>query len=190
MNSLSRSLLLLPHQRMAFTRAFRKVVLTKDVPNLGFRGETCFVKPGYAFNSLVPRKMAMFATDPAAAMLSVDPAELQRKQEMRTLELFLNKLKDIKLIFSREVSEINKNVAKAPVDAVEVLESLNRRYNMGIKKQDFKMQHSLDSIGEHFVPVVYASEHFDKDFSFFVKVQIRPTVKVEPQGRERLSAKK
>ncbi len=36
---------------------------------------------------------------------------------MRALEIFLNKLKDIKLIFNREVSEINKNVAKVPVDA-------------------------------------------------------------------------
>ena len=41
---------------------------------------------------------------------------------------------------------------------------------MGIKKQDFKMEHSLDSIGEHFVRVVYASEHFGKDFAFYVKV--------------------
>ena len=46
-----------------------------------------------------------------------DPVELKRKQEMRNLELFLSKLKDIKLVFPREVSEINKNVAKLPVQA-------------------------------------------------------------------------
>ena len=40
--------------QMGFTRSFRKIVLREDVPNLGFLGEICFVKPGYAFNTLVP----------------------------------------------------------------------------------------------------------------------------------------
>jgi len=79
---------------------------------------------------------------------------------MRALELFLGKLKDIRLIFNREVSEINKNVAKIPVDAQEVLDSLNKRYNMGIKREDFKMEQGLDTIGEHFVQVTYTSDHY------------------------------
>jgi hypothetical protein len=53
---------------------------------------------------------------------------------MRVLEVFLSKLKDIRIIFDKEVSEINKNVAKTPVQAEEVLDSLNKRYNLGIKK--------------------------------------------------------
>eukprot|EP00353_Schmidingerella_taraikaensis_P003295 CAMPEP_0185578178 /NCGR_PEP_ID=MMETSP0434-20130131/12220_1 /TAXON_ID=626734 ORGANISM="Favella taraikaensis, Strain Fe Narragansett Bay" /NCGR_SAMPLE_ID=MMETSP0434 /ASSEMBLY_ACC=CAM_ASM_000379 /LENGTH=107 /DNA_ID=CAMNT_0028195929 /DNA_START=284 /DNA_END=604 /DNA_ORIENTATION=- len=93
---------------------------------------------------------------------------------MRNLELFLAKLKDIKLVFQREVSEINKNVATKPVESNEVLDSLNRRYNLGIKRDDFKMEQGLDTIGEHFVTVTYQSEQFKKDFTFYVKVQIRP----------------
>ena len=93
---------------------------------------------------------------------------------MRSIELFLNKLKDIKLVFQRDVSEINKNVATKPVEASEVLESLNRRYNLGIKREDFRMEQGLDTIGEHFVTVVYESDQFNKDFTFYVKVQIRP----------------
>ena len=74
---------------------------------------------------------------------------------MRNLEIFLDKLKDIKLVFVREVSEINKNVAIIPVAASEVLSSLNQRYNLGIKQEDFKMEQGLDTIGEHFVTVTY-----------------------------------
>ena len=51
---------------MNFTRSIRKIILTQDVENLGFKGEVCFVKPGRAFNQLVPRKQALFFSDPAA----------------------------------------------------------------------------------------------------------------------------
>jgi hypothetical protein len=60
-----------------------------------------------------------------------------------------------------------------------VLESLNKRYNMGIKREDFRMEQGLDTIGEHFVKVTYTSEQYKKDFSFFVMVQIRGKTKIE-----------
>ena len=69
MNSLlltqrSASMQLLNMQSRCFTRAFKKIILTDDVENLGFKGEICFVKPGRAFNHLVPRKKALFFSDP------------------------------------------------------------------------------------------------------------------------------
>jgi large subunit ribosomal protein L9 len=143
---LAKQLLTLPQRRAApilslhylptigFTRSFRKILLLNDVENLGFKGEWVFVKPGYAFNRLVPEGKALFATDPAVEDFVTDQTALKRKQEQRVLEVFLSKLRDIRIIFDREVSDINKNVAKTPVNADEVLESLNKRYNLGIKK--------------------------------------------------------
>lgn len=58
---------MLPYQQhFGFTRAYRKIVLTRDVENLGFAGEVCFVKPGRAMNNLVPRREALFFSDPKA----------------------------------------------------------------------------------------------------------------------------
>ena len=51
-------------QQRNFTRAFKKIILTEDVSKLGFKGEICFVKPGRAFNDLVPKKKALYFTDP------------------------------------------------------------------------------------------------------------------------------
>ena len=42
--------MLFNQQQMNFTRSIRKIILTQDVENLGFKGEICFVKPGRAFN--------------------------------------------------------------------------------------------------------------------------------------------
>ena len=93
---------------------------------------------------------------------------------MRAMELFLSRLKSIKLVFTRDVSEINKNVAKVPVDGQAILDQLNKRYNIMIKKETFKMESGLDTIGEHLVPVTYVNEEMEKEFTFFVKVQIQP----------------
>ena len=61
-------------------------------------------------------------------------------------------------MFDREVSEINKNVAKIPLESKDVLEQINKRYNMGIQQNDFKMESSVDTIGEHFVTASFFSE--------------------------------
>ena len=111
-------------QMFPFTRAYRKIALREDVDKLGFKGEICFVKPGYAFNNLVPRKQAYFFTDPATKpfLSQIDQEELKAKQDQRAMELFLARLKDMRLIFTRNVSEINKNVAKEPVTGQAILE--------------------------------------------------------------------
>ena len=46
-----------------FTVRKLKIVLTKDHPKLGFTGETVFVKPGYASNYLIPKKIAKYGID-------------------------------------------------------------------------------------------------------------------------------
>ena len=46
-----------------FTVRKLKIVLTKDHPKLGFTGETVYVKPGYASNYLIPKKMAKYGID-------------------------------------------------------------------------------------------------------------------------------
>lgn len=67
-----------------FTRAYKKIVLTKDVGELGFAGEICFVKPGHAFNELVPSRQALFFTDPKASQF------LKKVNVSVTSPLFVN----------------------------------------------------------------------------------------------------
>jgi large subunit ribosomal protein L9 len=38
-----------------------EVILTQDVPSLGYRGDIVKVKPGYARNYLIPQRMGMIA---------------------------------------------------------------------------------------------------------------------------------
>ena len=56
-----------PQTCFNFTKAYKKIILTKDVDKLGFAGEICFVKPGHALNNLVPNRKALFFSDPRVA---------------------------------------------------------------------------------------------------------------------------
>ena len=77
------------------------------------------------------------------------------------MQIFLDKLQSIRLVFDREVSEINKNVVQKPLLSEEVLKQLNSRYNLGVKPEDFKMEQQVDTVGEHFVTAAFYSEDFD-----------------------------
>eukprot|EP00352_Strombidinopsis_acuminata_P009755 CAMPEP_0176358796 /NCGR_PEP_ID=MMETSP0126-20121128/15835_1 /TAXON_ID=141414 ORGANISM="Strombidinopsis acuminatum, Strain SPMC142" /NCGR_SAMPLE_ID=MMETSP0126 /ASSEMBLY_ACC=CAM_ASM_000229 /LENGTH=68 /DNA_ID=CAMNT_0017713169 /DNA_START=412 /DNA_END=615 /DNA_ORIENTATION=+ len=60
-----------------------------------------------------------------------------------------------------------------PIEADEVLDQLNKRYNMNIKRKNFRMEGALDTIGEHYVGVSFVSEQFNKEFSFLIKIDLR-----------------
>jgi len=51
--------------------------------------------------------------------------KLKKKQEGRILELFLQRLKDVKLHFQGPLNEMNKNMLNNPIEKEEVLATLN-----------------------------------------------------------------
>jgi large subunit ribosomal protein L9 len=49
-----------------------EVILTQDVPNLGYANEKVNVKPGYGRNYLIPKGMAILATPMNKKILAED----------------------------------------------------------------------------------------------------------------------
>ena len=60
-----------------------KVILSKDVPNLGRAGETVNVADGYARNFLMPRQMAVSAHSGSAKQLEHQRRVIQLREEKR-----------------------------------------------------------------------------------------------------------
>ncbi len=152
-----------------------KVMLLKDVPKLGFEGEKAFVKPSYAISYLVPKKLAVIATDPRYAALEkgIDMEILKEKQEQRLYDIFVERLKNVKLSFNRPVSKINRAVTLIPVTPEEVMEGLEQRYGMALKENDLKMSQELGTIGEHLLSASFYSDRFQQSFNFNLEVSIR-----------------
>jgi large subunit ribosomal protein L9 len=87
-----------------------KVILTKDLDNLGKAGSLVEVKPGYGRNYLLPRQLAMPATAKNVRQLEHEKAGiLSRAAKHKTnMTAQANKLGNIELKFTRKVGEQNK----------------------------------------------------------------------------------
>lgn len=64
-----------------------QVILIKDVDNLGAAHEMVEVKPGYARNFLIPRKMAIEASGSNAKIMEERRKQLQKKEDKLMAEI-------------------------------------------------------------------------------------------------------
>lgn len=87
-----------------------KVILRKDVDNLGHAGQVKEVKPGFARNMLIPRGLALEATGSAIAWFEKGEKRRAALREKALGEARgkSEKLADVKLSFSRPVGENGK----------------------------------------------------------------------------------
>ena len=87
-----------------------KIILTKDLENLGKAGALVEVKPGYGRNYLLPRGMAVAATAKNIRQLDHEKAGiLSRASKHRSnMDAQAKKLASVELRFSRKVGEQEK----------------------------------------------------------------------------------
>jgi large subunit ribosomal protein L9 len=84
-----------------------EVILKEDVANLGLRGEVVKVADGFGRNYLLPRKLAMQATEANKAVIEQMKAAADRRSasEKAQAEELLTKLDPIVLSFTRKSGE-------------------------------------------------------------------------------------
>lgn len=149
-----------------------RVILRADVDNVGKKGDVCDVADGFARNYLVPKGLAMGASDGA----------MQQAQSMR-------RARDVKDAKDREAAEaiarrlvpaVIRIPAKAgtegrlfgSVTATEVATAVETQTGIAIDRRRLHLDEPIKSLGSHEVPVKL---HADVEF--------RVTLEVVPEGR-------
>jgi large subunit ribosomal protein L9 len=84
-----------------------EVILKEDVANLGLRGEVVKVADGYGRNFLLPRKLAMQATEANKAVIEQMKAAAARRSatEKAQAQELVAKLEGVTLSFTRKAGE-------------------------------------------------------------------------------------
>jgi large subunit ribosomal protein L9 len=123
-----------------------KVILKKDIPNLGRSGEVKTVRDGYGRNFLVPRGMVETAT-PGALKAWKNSAEKRGKRaaaENAGFQALAKKISAVALSFSRPVSE--EGIMYGSVAKSDIIKNLAAA-DIEIHKDMIKLPASLKAVG-------------------------------------------
>lgn len=129
-----------------------KVVLVQDVPSLGRTGEVKEVSPGYARNYLLPRKLAIVATEAALEQLKQQRAAAERRVARRAAEVRAlgQRIEGIELRFRARAAEQR---LYGSIHAHEIAERLSQAIGHEIDKRDVDLPEPIKTIGTHAVAI-------------------------------------
>jgi large subunit ribosomal protein L9 len=129
-----------------------QIILQEDVDKLGNRGDVVTVKPGYARNYLLPRKLAIEATSGNLKAIERMRASLAKKTatEREAAEKQATLLNGVALKFKRKTGENDQMFGS--VTTADVAEGLSLE-GFKIDKRQIQLAEPIKIIGESQVPV-------------------------------------
>lgn len=129
-----------------------KVILQKDVKDLGRVGEVVNVAQGYARNFLFPRKMALQATDNKIKEWQhlQKVAEIQKKKALNDRQELVNKLNGVTVTFSMQAGEDDHLFGS--VTALDISRELEKQ-QFSVDKKDIHVE-PIKILGQHKAEIV------------------------------------
>lgn len=130
-----------------------EVLLIEDVANVGQTGEVHKVSPGYARNYLIPRGLAVPATEGARKQADQikRQAEKRRAKELATAQALAARVEAAALRFEVKVGETGRLYGS--VTAADIAARLSETLGMEIDKRKVELQEPIKALGNYNVPV-------------------------------------
>jgi large subunit ribosomal protein L9 len=129
-----------------------QVILQSDVPNLGASGELVKVRPGFARNFLLPRKLAVPATTAQINRLNHDKAVALARAEKNKKEAqeLAQKIGALKITLARPVGEDDRLFGS--VTAKEI-ENEVKKTGLAFDRKKMQLAEPLKTLGTFEIPV-------------------------------------
>jgi large subunit ribosomal protein L9 len=134
-----------------------KLILKKDVENVGNEGDVVDVKPGFGRNFLIPQKLAIRFSKPQLRRI-----EEKRIQEDRKIE----KQKDVLLDLLEKVSELDIAIKMKSEDGEKLFGSVTKidiekllvEKDIIFDKKYIDLPSPIKTLGEHDISVRFSSD--------------------------------
>jgi large subunit ribosomal protein L9 len=129
-----------------------EVILREDIEKLGNRGQVVNVAPGYARNYLLPKRLAVAATESNRKIVEQErQAHLRREAKLKSEAEDLSKLvTGVVVTLSRKAGESDQLFGS--VTAHDIAEALERK-NFTIDRRKVVLEEPIKQLGEYKVPV-------------------------------------
>jgi large subunit ribosomal protein L9 len=143
-----------------------EVILKEDVANLGSRGDVVKVADGYGRNFLLPRKLALQATDANKAVIETMKSSAARRSasEKVQAEELVTKLEPVVLSFTRKTGDGGHLFGS--VTSADIAADLATK-GFEIDRRKIVLAEPLKSIGEFTVAI-----KLHREVTAHVKVQV------------------
>ncbi|MEK7646917.1 MAG: 50S ribosomal protein L9 [Patescibacteria group bacterium] len=130
-----------------------KIILSKDIPGIGHKGEIKNVHDGYARNFLLIKKWAEPATPELikASELERKASEAATKKEREKIKAILSKLENLEITIEEKASD--KGHLFAGIDAKRVAEALSEHHISGFSAKDITLAAPIKETGEYDVKI-------------------------------------
>jgi large subunit ribosomal protein L9 len=129
-----------------------EVILREDIERLGNRGDVVKVAPGYARNFLLPKKLAVTATEANKKIVEQErQAHLRKEAKQKTEAEDLSKLMAGTVVTIAQKAGENDQLFGS-VTAKDVSEALEKQ-NFSVDRRRIQLEEPIKQLGEHKVPI-------------------------------------
>jgi len=144
-----------------------RVILRADVDELGKRGDICEVTSGYARNYLLPRGLAMKATDGAVSQAG----SMRRARDLRDAEDRSAAEEIARTLVPKTITITAKAGAEGKlygsVTAADITAAVSEQVHVELDRRRINLDEPIKATGSHQVPVKL---HADVQFPLTVEV--------------------
>jgi large subunit ribosomal protein L9 len=143
-----------------------EVILRDHVDNLGRRGEIVKVANGYARNYLLPRKLALLATEGNKKQVERERAKFETKEaeERKVVEAQAARLANVEVVIARRVGDTD--ALYGSVTSSDIAEALAAK-GIEIDRRKLQLDEPIKRISEVDVPV-----KLHRDVTATIKVRV------------------
>ena len=143
-----------------------EVILREHVDHLGRRGEIVKVADGYARNYLLPRKLALPATEGNRKQIERERAKFEAKEaeERKVAEALAARLAALEIVIARKVGETE--ALYGSVTAADIADALAAK-GFDVDRRKLQLGEPIKKIGDVDVPV-----RLTRDVTATLKVRV------------------
>jgi large subunit ribosomal protein L9 len=143
-----------------------EVILREHVDNLGRRGEVVKVADGYARNYLLPRKLALLATEGNKKQIERERAKFDAKEaeEKKVAEAIAERVTGVEIVIARRVGETA--ALYGSVTSADIADALTAK-GFEIERRKLQLAEPIKQLGEFDVPV-----RLSREVTAHVKVKV------------------
>ncbi len=129
-----------------------QVILRRDVADLGLAGELVNVRPGYARNYLIPRGIALEATEGNRRRFEEERRQVEQsaEREREAAQELAGELEGRAVSFVRRASEGGRLFGS--VTAADIVDELAKE-GVSVDRRSIRLDDPIKDLGDHDVPV-------------------------------------